>query len=127
MSRSASPHWDGADDRGWGGWTAFTSSWFPIAGRIEDNIYYSIACNGHGLVQAPYIGALIADRTVDGSRPEDLDAIWAKEPKFPTFAMLDPLGLRTIWAMDRFNALINGSRHRARRAAAPVPWSSARS
>jgi glycine/D-amino acid oxidase-like deaminating enzyme len=110
---------DVAVERAWGGWIAMTSSWLSIAGRIEDNVYYSIACNGHGLAQAPYVGSLIADLIVDGSRPEDLDSIWAKKPKFPPFMMVGPLGLRTVWAIDRFNDLINGSRRNARRSASP--------
>ncbi|NUR28178.1 MAG: FAD-binding oxidoreductase, partial [Catenulispora sp.] len=108
---------DVAVERTWGGWIAMTSSFLSIAGQIEDNVYYSIACNGHGLAQAPYIGSLIADLIVDGSRHEDLDSIWAKEPKFPPFAMLGPLGLRTVWAVDRLTDLFNGSRRRALRAA----------
>ncbi|MCP2258170.1 Glycine/D-amino acid oxidase (deaminating) [Streptoalloteichus tenebrarius] len=111
---------DVAVARAWGGWIAITSSWLSVAGRIEDNIYYSIACNGHGLAQAPYVGSLIADLIVDGSRAEDLDGIWAKEPKFPPFTMMGPLGLRTAWTVDRFTDLLNGSRRRALRAAARV-------
>jgi hypothetical protein len=34
--------------------------------------------------------------------------------------MMSPLGLRTIWAVDRFNDLVNGSRRNARRGAAPA-------
>ncbi|MBD0692081.1 NAD(P)/FAD-dependent oxidoreductase [Streptomyces sp. CBMA123] len=109
---------DVAVARAWGGWIAMTSSFLSIAGRIEDDVYYSIACNGHGLAQAPYVGSLIADLIVDGSRHEDLDGIWAKEPKFPPFVMLGPFGLRTAWAVDRFTDMVNGSRRRARRAAA---------
>jgi glycine/D-amino acid oxidase-like deaminating enzyme len=108
---------DVAVERTWGGWIAMTSSFLSIAGQIEDNVYYSIACNGHGLAQAPYVGSLIADLIVEGSRHEDLESIWAKEPKFPPFAMLGPLGLRTVWAVDRLTDMFNGSRRRAPRAA----------
>ncbi len=97
-----------------------TSSWLPLAGQIEDNVFYSIACNGHGLAQAPYVGSLVADLIVDGERPEDLEVLWAREPKFPRPMMMGRLGLRTIWAVDRFNDLINGSRRNARRGSAPV-------
>ncbi len=102
--------------RAWGGWIAMTSSFLPLAGQIEDNIYYSIACNGHGLAQAPYLGALIADAIVDGERPEDLETVWAEKPKFPRPVMVGRAGLRTIWTVDRFNDLVNGSRRNARRA-----------
>lgn len=106
---------DVAVERAWGGWIAITSSWLAIAGKVEDKVYYSIACNGHGLAQAPYVGSLIADLIVDGTRHEDLDDIWAEEPKFPPFALVGPLGLRTVWAIDRLNDMFNGSRRRARR------------
>ncbi|MFE0021009.1 NAD(P)/FAD-dependent oxidoreductase [Amycolatopsis sp. NPDC059021] len=108
---------DIAIERAWGGWIAITSSWLPLAGRIGDDIYYSIACNGHGLAQAPYVGTLIADAIIDGERHEDLQTLWAAKPKFPRPMMMSRLGLRTIWAVDRFNDLINGSRRNARRGA----------
>lgn len=106
---------DVAIDSAWGGWIAITSSWLPLAGQIDDNIIYSIACNGHGLAQAPYVGSLIADLLIDGERHEDLAALWMKKPKFPRPMMMGPLGLRAIWAVDRFNDLVNGSRRNARR------------
>ncbi|WP_406634129.1 NAD(P)/FAD-dependent oxidoreductase [Amycolatopsis sp. WGS_07] len=104
-------------ERAWGGWIAITSSWLPVAGQIGENIYYSIACNGHGLAQAPYVGTLIADALIDGERHPDLQTLWAAKPKFPRPMMMGRLGLRTIWTVDRFNDLVNGSRHNARRGA----------
>lgn len=103
--------------RAWGGWIAITSSWLPLAGQIGDDVYYSIACNGHGLAQAPYVGTLIADAIVDGRRHEDLETLWQEKPKFPPPMMMGRLGLRMIWAVDRFNDRINGSSRNARRAA----------
>lgn len=102
-------------DRAWGGWIAITSSWLPLAGQIGEDVYYSIACNGHGLAQAPYVGTLIADAIVDGERHEDLQTLWHEEPKFPRPMMMGRAGLRAIWAVDRFNDLVNGSRRNARR------------
>lgn len=107
---------DVAVERAWGGWIAITSSWLSLAGQIGDNVYYSLACNGHGLAQAPYLGSLIADLIVDGTRHEDLNDVWVDKPKFPPFMMMGPLGVRTVWAVDRFNDLVNGSKRRARRA-----------
>jgi glycine/D-amino acid oxidase-like deaminating enzyme len=109
---------DVAIERAWGGWIAITSSWLSVAGQLEGNVYYSIACNGHGLTQAPYVGSLIADLIVDGSRPEDLDVIWQDKPKFPPFVLMGRRGVRTIWAVDRLCDMVNGSRRRGRRAAA---------
>jgi glycine/D-amino acid oxidase-like deaminating enzyme len=115
---------DVAIERAWGGWIAITSSWLPVAGSIGDNIHYSIACNGHGLAQAPYVGTLIADAIVDGERHEDLETLWQEKPKFLPPMMMGRLGLRLIWAVDRFNDRVNGSRRNARRgartAAAPI-------
>ncbi|MGC0334576.1 glycine/D-amino acid oxidase-like deaminating enzyme [Streptomyces sp. SAI-170] len=111
---------DVAIERAWGGWIAITSSWLPLAGQIDDDVFYSIACNGHGLAQAPYVGSLIADAIVDGERHEDLRQLWVKKPAFPRPMMMGPLGLRTIWAVDRFNDLVNGSRRNARRGSVPV-------
>ncbi|MER7516488.1 FAD-binding oxidoreductase [Streptomyces sp. NPDC126499] len=107
---------DVAAARAWGGWVAITSSWLPLAGRIGDDVYYSVACNGHGLAQAPYVGSLLADLIADGEAHEDLKAIWVKKPKFPRPVMMGAPGLRTIWTVDRFNDLVNGSRRNARRA-----------
>lgn len=104
----------------WGGWIAITSSWISVAGTIDDNVHYSICCNGHGLAQAPYIGSLIADHIVDGTRHEDLESIWQEEPRFPPFLMMGRLGMRTIWAVDRVGDLFNGGARRARRAAAEM-------
>ncbi|MFJ9390930.1 NAD(P)/FAD-dependent oxidoreductase [Nocardioides sp. NPDC101246] len=106
--------------RAWGGWIAITSSWISLAGKLADNVYYSCCCNGHGLAQAPYVGSLIADHIVDGTMHEDLECIWLDRPKFPPFMMMGRAGLRTIWALDRFNDLFNGHKRRARRAAADI-------
>lgn len=111
---------DVAVERAWGGWIAITSSWLPLAGQIDASIFYSIACNGHGLAQAPYVGTLIADLVVDGERHEDLETLWTEKPKFPRPMMMGRLGLRTIWAVDRFNDLVNGSRRNARRGAQKI-------
>ncbi|MFD8009803.1 NAD(P)/FAD-dependent oxidoreductase [Streptomyces sp. NPDC058955] len=105
--------------RAWGGWIAITPSWLPVAGTTRDGVYYSVACNGHGLAQVPYVGSLIADLIVDGRQHEDLKTLWAEKPDFPRPLMMGAVGLRTIWTVDRFNDLINGSRRNARRGAAP--------
>ncbi|GAB7006446.1 hypothetical protein JCM18899A_39190 [Nocardioides sp. AN3] len=109
---------DVALERAWGGWIAITSSWLPVAGSIGDNIHYSIACNGHGLAQAPYVGTLIADAIIDGARHEDIETIWHEKPRFPRPMMMGRTGLRTIWAYDRIADAVNGSRRNARRGAA---------
>ncbi|MGW8354254.1 NAD(P)/FAD-dependent oxidoreductase [Streptomyces wedmorensis] len=101
--------------RAWGGWIAITSSFLPLAGQVGGNTFYSIACNGHGLAQAPYVGSLIADMIIDGHRHDDLEHVWTRKSAFPRAVMLGRLGLRMIWTVDRWNDLVNGSRRRARR------------
>jgi glycine/D-amino acid oxidase-like deaminating enzyme len=108
---------DVAVEQAWGGWIAITSSWLSVAGQIENEVLYSIACNGHGLAQAPYVGSLIADYIVDGWLADDLEGIWAKEPRFPPFMLVNPTGLRLVWALDRAADLVNGSRRNALRGA----------
>ncbi|MFI9123512.1 NAD(P)/FAD-dependent oxidoreductase [Streptomyces bikiniensis] len=110
---------DVAAARAWGGWIAITPSWLPVAGTTRGGVYYSVACNGHGLAQAPYVGSLIADLIVDGRQHEDLETLWAEKPDFPRPLMMGAVGLRAVWTVDRFNDLINGSRRNARRGAAP--------
>ncbi|GGN78655.1 NAD(P)/FAD-dependent oxidoreductase [Nocardia rhizosphaerihabitans] len=108
---------DVAVDRAWGGWIAITSSWESVAGQVGDNVFYSIACNGHGLAQAPYLGSLIADLIVDGERHKDLRNVWKDKPKFPPAIVMGRTALRAVWAVDRFNDMVNGSRRNARRGA----------
>ncbi|QSR28883.1 FAD-binding oxidoreductase [Nocardioides aromaticivorans] len=125
--------------RSWGGWIATTPSWLPVAGQIDGDVFYSVACNGHGLAQAPYVGTLIADLLVDGVRPADLDVLWADKPRFPRPFMMSPLGLRrpgpstasTTWSTGVAGTLArerSGLRHpreraarRPRNAASPTP------
>ncbi|MFV0459068.1 MAG: NAD(P)/FAD-dependent oxidoreductase [Actinomycetales bacterium] len=102
-------------DRAWGGWIAITASWLSTAGRVGDNVYYSIGCNGHGLCQAPYIGSLIADTIVDGRMPEDLGAVWAAKNTFAPIVLMDRFSLRAIWLVDRVADAANRLWRRRRR------------
>jgi glycine/D-amino acid oxidase-like deaminating enzyme len=93
--------------RAWGGWIAITASWLSVAGRVEDNVYYSIGCNGHGLCQAPYLGSLIADLIVDGHPHPDLQSVWSDKNSYPPIALMDPYSLRAVWAVDRVSDTVN--------------------
>lgn len=104
--------------RSWGGWISFSSSWTTVAGRVGDNVYYSASCNGHGLAQAPYLGSLIADAIVDGTRSADLESVWEVKAAYPRSPAIRPLPLRAVWLFDRVSDLFNGGYRRARRAAA---------
>lgn len=116
FARRFPPLADVAIDRAWGGWIGITSTWLPVAGTVGDDVYYSLASNGHGLAQATYIGSLIADRIATGVSPDDLRTIWADEPNFGRAVpmAMGRLGLRAAWAADRFNDMINGSARNAR-------------
>ncbi|KFZ77152.1 oxidoreductase [Amycolatopsis sp. MJM2582] len=109
--------------RAWGGWIGITSSWLPVAGTIGGDVDYSLACNGHGLAQATYIGSLIADRIATGITPDDLHTIWVDEPKFGRAVplIMGRRGVRAAWTVDRFNDMINGSKRNARKGFAAVP------
>lgn len=104
---------DVAVERAWGGWIAITSSWLSIAGQIDDHIYYSIACNGHGLAQAPYIGSLIADRIVDGPQPDDLEVVWGEQTQVP--ALRDDGPARFAHRLGRGPLVRPGQRQSAQR------------
>lgn len=117
FARRFPPLADVAIDRAWGGWIGITSTWLPVAGTVGDDVYYSLACNGHGLAQATYIGSLIADRIATGVVPDDLRTIWVEEPNFGRAVplLMGRLGLRAAWAADRFNDMINSSKRNARK------------
>jgi glycine/D-amino acid oxidase-like deaminating enzyme len=104
--------------RAWGGWIAITSSWLPVVCRSSPEVVHLVGCNGHGLAQAPYLGRLLADALVEGTRHPDLEAAWVDPAGLGRPVMMGAKGLRTIWAVDRCSDLVNGSRRRARRASA---------
>ncbi|QYJ03515.1 FAD-binding oxidoreductase [Nocardioides panacisoli] len=108
---------DVAIERAWGGWIGITPDWLAIAGQVGDNVYYSMACNGHGLCQVPYVASQLADYVVDGEMSEDLAGIWSDVSEYPSSMsrLLKPFVLRAVWGLDRFNDSINGSKTLARR------------
>ncbi|MFE6854542.1 NAD(P)/FAD-dependent oxidoreductase [Streptomyces sp. NPDC057674] len=94
---------DIAPRHAWGGWIAMTPSWLPVVGEATDNVYYALACNGHGLAQAPYLGALLADRLAGDTPHEDLDTLWRPRPWFTPSPASSALGLEAAWALDRLS------------------------
>lgn len=108
---------DVAIERAWGGWIGFSPDWLSIAGQVGDNVYYSMACNGHGLCQVPYVGRQLADFIIDGEMSEDLAGIWSNSTSYPATMsqLLNPIVLRAVWGLDRFNDFFNGSKSLARR------------
>lgn len=109
---------DVAIARAWGGWIGISPDWLSVAGQVGSNVYYSMACNGHGLCQVPYVGTMLADYIVDDEMPEDLAGIWRNVSKYsPSMALiLNPLAIRAVWSVDRINDVLNGSKTLARRA-----------
>ncbi|MFI5498105.1 NAD(P)/FAD-dependent oxidoreductase [Nocardia asteroides] len=101
----------------WGGWIGISADWLSVAGQVGDNVYYSMACNGHGLCQVPYVGKMIADYIVDDEMPEDLAGIWSDAPKYPASMdlVMNPFVLRLVWIVDRMNDFFSGSKTLARR------------
>ncbi|WP_019853883.1 NAD(P)/FAD-dependent oxidoreductase [Actinopolyspora mortivallis] len=108
---------DVAIERAWGGWIGITPDWLSVAGQVGDNVYYSLACNGHGLAQVPYVANQLADYVVDGEMSEDLAGIWSDVSEYPRSMarLLNPFVIRAVWGLDRFNDFFNGSKTLARR------------
>jgi glycine/D-amino acid oxidase-like deaminating enzyme len=75
-----------------------------VVGQLTQRVYYSLACNGHGLPQAPYLGSLLADHLVGATAgrpmPEDLAAVWRDNPRFAP-GIVNPLTLQLGWVADR--------------------------
>ncbi|MEU4119910.1 FAD-dependent oxidoreductase [Kitasatospora sp. NPDC028055] len=109
---------DVAIERAWGGWIGISPDWLSIAGQVGGNVFYSMACNGHGLCQVPYVAHQLADYIVDGEMSDDLAGIWSDASKYPPSMslLMQPFVLRAVWGLDRFNDFFNGSRTLARRA-----------
>jgi gamma-glutamylputrescine oxidase len=91
---------DVAPARTWGGWVGMTPSTLPMAGRLSSRVSFSIACNGHGLPQAPYLGYLVAEHLAGGDMHQDLKTLWRSTPRFAP-GMVNPLTLKLAWLADR--------------------------
>jgi len=86
--------------RTWGGWIAMTPSNLPVAGQASSRVLYSLACNGHGLPQAPYLGHLLAEHLTTGEMHEDLQAVWRTKARFAP-GIVNPATLKLAWMADR--------------------------
>lgn len=91
---------DVASECAWGGWIAETPSNMAVAGSATENVLYSLACNGHGLTQAPYVGSMLGEYLGGQEMPTDLRAIWRDSPRFMP-GVVNPLTLRLGWLDDR--------------------------
>lgn len=93
--------------RAWGGWIAFTPSNLPMVGQVSPRVYYSIACNGHGLPKAPYQGRLLADHVAGRAMDDDLRVIWRTSTRFAP-GVINPLFLKAGWVTDRVLDRVTG-------------------
>ncbi|MER6073969.1 FAD-binding oxidoreductase [Streptomyces sp. NPDC001817] len=91
---------DVAPARAWGGWIGLTPSNMAVVGRATRRVYYSMACNGHGLPQAPYLGTLLADHLVEKGMHDDLATVWRESRRFAP-GIVNPVTLRLGWLADR--------------------------
>ena len=87
--------------RAWGGWIAMTPSWLPVAGEAAPNVFYAVGYNGHGLAQAPYLGALLADRLAGDAPHDDLQVVWRERPRFFPAPLFSGFGVKMGWRIDR--------------------------
>jgi hypothetical protein len=60
-----------------------------------------MACNGHGLPQAPYLGHLLADHVSGLQTHADLSAVWRQSRRFAP-GIVNPVTLRLGWLADRW-------------------------
>jgi glycine/D-amino acid oxidase-like deaminating enzyme len=100
-------------EKAWGGWIAMTPSWLPIAGQVHQNVFYALGYNGHGLAQAPYLGALVADQMAENTRGEDLDVLWRERSKFAPAPIFSAPAVRLGWMIDRLSDRIGDRRRNA--------------
>ncbi|MFG2446648.1 NAD(P)/FAD-dependent oxidoreductase [Nocardia fluminea] len=91
---------DVAPARAWGGWTGLTPSNMAVVGQATPRVHYSMACHGHGLPQAPYLGALLADHVAGAEMHEDLATVWRRSRRFAP-GVVNPVTLRLGWLADR--------------------------
>lgn len=87
--------------RAWGGWIAMTPSWLPVVGQVAPNVFYALGYNGHGLAQAPYLGALMADHLAGDPTHDDLAVVWRERARFAPAPLFGAPALRLGWAIDR--------------------------
>jgi len=91
---------DVAPARAWGGWIGLTPSNMAVAGQVTPRVHYAMACNGHGLPQAPYLGTLLADHVSEKGMHDDLAAVWRESRRFAP-GVVNPVTLRLGWLADR--------------------------
>jgi len=84
----------------WGGWIGMTPSNLPVVGKASDRVFYAMACNGHGLPQAPYVGHMLAEHVGGEEMADDLRAVWREDNRFAP-GVVNAASLKLAWAADR--------------------------
>jgi sarcosine oxidase, subunit beta len=78
--------------RSWAGLYDMTPDAHPIIGWVEEGVYAACGFSGHGFMQAPAVGAAVAEELVTGSSSLDLSPYrlerFAGEPVFPETLVL---------------------------------------
>lgn len=71
-------------DAFWSGWIALVLDFLPICGALdgEDNIFYSLGYNGHGIAQASFMGSAMGARMA-GAENNALDVLDRKSLSMP--------------------------------------------
>ena len=78
--------------RSWAGLYDMTPDAHPIIGPVADGVYVACGFSGHGFMQAPAVGAAVADELLDGGSPFDLSPYrldrFAEDAVFPETLVL---------------------------------------
>jgi sarcosine oxidase, subunit beta len=79
-------------ERSWAGLYDMTPDAHPIIGWVGDGVYAACGFSGHGFMQAPAVGAAVAEELLTGSSSFDLSPYrlerFAGEPVFPETLVL---------------------------------------
>jgi sarcosine oxidase subunit beta len=78
--------------RAWAGLYDMTPDAHPIIGRVAEGLYVAAGFSGHGFMQAPAVGAALAEEVLEGESSFDLSAYrlerFAGEIVFPETVVL---------------------------------------
>jgi sarcosine oxidase subunit beta len=78
--------------RSWAGLYDMTPDAHPIIGRVSDGVYLACGFSGHGFMQAPAVGAAVAEELTAGESSFDLSPYrldrFAGDPVFPETLVL---------------------------------------
>ncbi|MGH3103757.1 MAG: NAD(P)/FAD-dependent oxidoreductase [Gaiellaceae bacterium] len=72
LARRFPPAAGAAVERGWAGLYDMTPDAHPIVGRVAEGVYAACGFSGHGFMQAPAVGAALAEEILEGESAFDL-------------------------------------------------------